>query len=220
MTAPHVLVSVAAVEGSAPREVGAWMLVREDGFDGTIGGGALEWAALAAAREMLASGETRREIDQPLGPALGQCCGGRVRLTLERDAPQPSTASGPAVLVFGAGHVGAALVRALAPLPVSATVVDERADLLAPLAALARTVVSALPEAEVAAAPPGAAFVVLTHDHALDFMIAEAALRRGDAGYVGMIGSATKRARLAAALARAGLSDERLVCPIGADGPR
>ncbi len=98
--------------------------------------------------------------------------------------------------------------------------IDERAERLAPLAGLARTEAAALPEALVAAAPPGAAFVILTHDHALDFHIAEAALRRGDAAYVGMIGSASKRAQLAARLRAAGLPDAGLTCPIGADGPK
>lgn len=215
-----VLIEVVAVSGSAPREPGAAMVVSEAGETGTIGGGALEWLAVAAAREMLARGEARREIVQPLGPEIGQCCGGRVTLRLTRGAPAPEPAPHPAALIFGAGHVGAALARALAPLPLSLSVIDERAGRLAPLAGICRIVETALPEAEVEPAPAGAAFVILTHDHALDFLIAEAALRRGDAAHVGMIGSATKRAVLAARLREAGLSDAGLICPIGAAGPR
>lgn len=219
-----ILIEIVAVSGSAPRGPGAAMLVSASAEEGTIGGGALEWMAIAAAREMLARGEAAREIDQPLGPELGQCCGGRVRLRLSRAGAGQGLreATRPAVLVFGAGHVGAALARMLAPLPLSLTVVDERAARLAPLTGLCRIVETALPEAEAEAeaAPAGAAFVILTHDHALDFMIAEAALRRGDAAYVGMIGSATKRAALASRLARAGLSADALTCPVGAAGPR
>lgn len=221
---PAILIEVASVLGSAPREAGAAMLATASAETGTIGGGALEWAALGAAREMLTSGEAERRLDLPLGPELGQCCGGRVTLRLTRTdagalARRPAPPR-PAAFVFGAGHVGAALARFLAPLPLDLTVADERAARLAPLAGLARTLETALPEALVVAAPAGAAFVVLTHDHALDFLIAEAALRRGDAAYVGMIGSASKRARLAARLRAAGLSDAGLTCPIGAAGPR
>lgn len=219
-TGPFILVTVADVQGSAPREAGAWMRVFADGFEGTIGGGALEHQAQATAREMLATGAVRRDWDQPLGPDLGQCCGGRVRLVFERGAAPPPPPDRAPVLIFGAGHVGAALARALAPLPAALTVVDERAALLAPLAPIARIVETPLPEAEVAVAPPGAGFVILTHDHALDFLIAEAALRRGDAGYVGMIGSATKRAGLVRDLRRKGVDDGALTCPIGAAGPR
>lgn len=222
---PTILIEIVSTDGSAPRGAGAAMLASAAEQAGTIGGGALEWLALGVAREMLLSGEAARAVDQPLGPELGQCCGGRVRLrltvadaaALARLAPPPP----PAVLIFGAGHVGAATARALSALPLALSVIDERAALLAPLAALAKTVATALPEAEVAAAPPGAAFLVLTHDHGLDFLIAEAALARGDAAYVGMIGSATKRAVFAARLAReAGVSAEALTCPVGAGGPR
>ncbi|MEX2520595.1 MAG: xanthine dehydrogenase accessory protein XdhC [Paracoccaceae bacterium] len=223
--APTILIEIVSTSGSAPREPGAAMLASATEQAGTIGGGALEWLALGVAREMLRSGEAAREMDQPLGPELGQCCGGRMRLRLTRAdasalarvAPPPP----PAVLIFGAGHVGAATARALSALPVSLSVIDQRPALLAPLAALANTVETALPEAEVAAASPGAAFLVLTHDHGLDFLIAEAALARGDAAYVGMIGSATKRAVFVARLARAGeVSAATLICPIGAGGSR
>lgn len=216
-----IAVTIASVEGSAPRGVGATIWVTAETFTGTIGGGALEYAAIAAARKMLSENEERREVDQPLGPEIGQCCGGRVRLVLERrDLPPVATTVLPQVLIFGAGHVGTALTRALILLPVSVSVIDERADWLSPLSATTHTVHSPLPEAEVRSAPPGAAYVILTHDHALDFLIAEAALARGDAAYVGMIGSATKRARLVAVLNRKGVDAARLTCPIGAGGSK
>lgn len=218
--APVILITISDVSGSAPRGTGATMAVSGAGKTGTIGGGALEWALIATAREMLASGETLRNMRQPLGPEIGQCCGGMVKAELRRltdadPAPQKDDTSS-AVYIFGAGHVGAALARALAALPVRLTVVDQRGDLLAPLAQFGEVVETVLPEATVAAAPSGVAFVVTTHDHALDFLIVEAALRRGDARYVGMIGSASKRAVLAKRLATAGLSDAALTCPIGA----
>jgi xanthine dehydrogenase accessory protein XdhC len=223
-TPPRVLVEVASVAGSAPREPGAWMLVDPAGQEGTIGGGRLEYEAAAAARAMLREGEEARRIDVPLGPALGQCCGGRVTLTLRRVsseaaaglvAQRDATNIG-AALIFGAGHVGRALAAALAPLPLRATVIDQRTDQLAMATGPSR--LTALPEAEVDAAPPGAAFVVTTHDHALDFLIAAQALARGDAAYVGMIGSAAKRARFERFARDRGVDPAALVCPIGAAG--
>jgi xanthine dehydrogenase accessory factor len=136
----RILIEVVAARGSTPREAGAWMAVGPDGAEGTIGGGRLEWEAMAAARAMLAAGEAAREMDVALGPEIGQCCGGRVRLRLTAvcaDAVAARRAAEaaalPQVWVFGAGHVGAALARALAPLPVRATVVDGRAETLAAL---------------------------------------------------------------------------------------
>lgn len=218
---PAVVVEIVDVSGSAPRDIGTAMIVADDEISGTVGGGALEWALIAAAREMLMGTDNHRDVEQALGPEIGQCCGGKVRAFLTRltgatlddlsaASPQPS------VCIFGAGHVGAALAQALAPLPLSVEIFDERAALLTPLARFGQIVETALPEAQVAAAPPNAAYVITTHDHALDFHIAEAAIRRGDAAYVGMIGSTSKRAVLARRLAQAGLSDASLICPIGA----
>lgn len=216
-----VLVSIIGVQGSAPREVGARLWVGSDTIQGTIGGGALEYAMIAAARAMLETGQKCRQIDQPLGPEIGQCCGGRVQLLLEEADHLPTHEQpGPTVLIFGAGHVGSALARALCPLPFEVTVVDERQSWLSPLAPLVKTVQTPLPEAVVKAAPPGAGFVIMTHDHALDFLIAEAALERGDAAYVGMIGSSSKRARLASTLDRKQIDAAGLTSPIGAQGSR
>lgn len=224
------LVIVSGVQGSAPREVGAAMGVSADSICGTIGGGALEAEAIAAARRMLDRSDSLMTIDQPLGPEIGQCCGGRVQLRIDRineetvalyrNSESAAKAIRPSVLIFGAGHTGGALARALASLPLTITVIDQRAEWLSKLGSTVKQVETALPEAEVTAAPPGAAFVIMTHDHALDFMIAEAALARGDAAYVGMIGSGSKRAKLIAELARKGVAADTLVCPIGADGPK
>ncbi len=225
-----ILVRVERVAGSAPREAGAQMAVSAAKITGSIGGGALEDLAIRTARAMLDNGRAVETIDQPLGPDIGQCCGGRVVLTLTRATPaiaaevaeQECTERSvrPHALIFGAGHTGGALARILATQPISLSIIDQRPDWLSPLSRLGRTTETPLPEAEVAAAPPRSAFVILTHDHALDFLIAEAALARGDAAYVGMIGSATKRATFEAALRRKGGAAGDLVCPIGGDGPR
>ncbi len=223
-----VLVTLTHAAGSTPREAGATMAVSATGTAGTIGGGQLEFHCLDIARAMLQSGETARLLDIPLGPQMGQCCGGRVEVSL-RHATSADLAmqvareraeaeARPAVLVFGAGHTGRALVEALALLPLRVTLIDDRDGVMDGLPAAVTCVRRADPVAAIATAPTGAAHVVLTHSHALDYRLAEAALQRGDAAYVGMIGSATKRARFEAGFLRAGGRREalsHLTCPIG-----
>jgi xanthine dehydrogenase accessory factor len=205
------------------------MLVAEGAILGTIGGGQLEYMAIDEARALIARGAASSTMDIPLGPEIGQCCGGRVALSLDRlDGPGTEAlrarvaarnAARPEVLILGAGHVGRALAAALALLPVRAVLIDGRAAELALAPAGVETRLAAIPEAEVRAARPGGAFVVLTHDHALDFLLTAEALARGDAAYVGMIGSATKRASFEKWLRRQGdPSPAPLVCPIGASG--
>jgi len=225
-----VQVRVAEVRGSAPREAGAAMLVAPAAIHGTIGGGQVEYMAIDEARALLARGGGPGRMEVPLGPEIGQCCGGRVVLTLDRlDAAAAArlhaesaarAAAQPQVLICGAGHVGRALAAALLPLPVRAVLIDGRAGELALAPAGVATRLAAIPEAEVRAAAAGSAFVILTHDHALDFLLASEALARGDAAYVGMIGSASKRAAFGAWCRREGGPDPaRLVCPIGAGTP-
>ena len=223
---PAALVRIETARGSTPREAGAWMLVSATATLGTIGGGQLEYMAIDAARALLARGEKARRLDIPLGPEIGQCCGGRV--TLAVTALEAATAARlaaaaaplPAAFVFGAGHVGRALAAALALLPLRTTLVDQRAPELALAPAGVETRLTPLPEEAVRSAPPGSAFTVLTHDHALDFLILREALARGDAAHVGMIGSATKRASFEAWARRHGgaLDTRALTCPIGAAG--
>lgn len=221
------------VRGSAPREQGAEMLVAADAMFGTIGGGRLELTVAEAARRMLADGAAAETVDLPLGPEIGQCCGGRVEIALERltevmrkealAQDDWAAAQAPEALILGAGHVGRALAAALCLLPLRVRLVDSRAAELAKLdpavAAKVEIRLTALPEAEIRAARPGAAFIVATHDHALDFLLAGEALARGDAAYAGLIGSATKRAAFAAHTRREGLDPAPLVCPIGAGAP-
>lgn len=225
-----ILVEVDQALGSTPREAGAWMLVGAVQTFGTIGGGQLEFLAIDRARRILAGKDDAGEMSVPLGPDIGQCCGGRVVLSfLELDEGfrakliermKTEARRQPDVLVFGAGHVGVALAHALAPLPFNVTVIDTRRDALDGLPEGVEGRLAAVPEALVRQARPGSAFVILTHDHALDFLIAKEALERGDAAYVGMIGSKSKRATFASWFRREGgdlsLLD-RLVSPIAAD---
>jgi len=322
-SAPAVLVTVAIVEGSVPREPGAKMLVTAAGFAGTIGGGHLEHRAIEIARRMLEEGGRPRLERFALGPSLGQCCGGIAHLLFEiadcdqmalldkrrqqdtwrvvgwtgpREAATPSTRStgggtvarpdlhssvervdGKAVhptwalfdgagrqiagapvpaidrtlgthvftdvdgqrwlvdavlaprahlMLFGAGHVGAAIVRALAELPCRVTWVDEREDLF-PATVPANVTIEAtdIPEALVEQAAPGTTFLVMTHSHALDLRLSIAILSRPQStqlrDWFGLIGSDTKRRQFEHRLRERGIANERIdamVCPIGLPG--
>ncbi|RZT04091.1 xanthine dehydrogenase accessory factor [Duganella sp. CF402] len=315
---PAVLVTVAIVEGSGPREPGAKMLVTARCQHDTIGGGHLEMCAIELAREMLKDAASEHVAQArleryALGPTLGQCCGGVVHLAFELvDAPLAdvlaslrerrrddswrlsaidgppaallldaagaivtgasagqrgegddsacvkratgvgSAASAPPVVdrmrgthvlrdasgrrwladpclaprahlvLFGAGHVGAAIVRMLGELPCTVTWVDEREDMF-PTALPANVAIEAtdMPEAAVADAPPGASYLVMTHSHALDQRLSEAILARADVGWFGLIGSHTKRVQFERRMAARGLPPDRIanmVCPIGLPG--
>ena len=219
---PAVLVTVVRAAGSTPREAGAKMVVSAESFTGTIGGGNLELEALATARSMLAA-PASREPPPPLsrefalGPSLGQCCGGAVTLLFEAVLPAPWR-----VAIFGAGHVGRALVKVLGDLPCRVDWIDSReAELRGEVPANVRPVATDTPEDEVPDLPPGCDVLVMTHSHALDLRVVEAALRRRDIPYLGLIGSRTKRARFEARLAERGVAARdlaRIVCPIGIAG--
>jgi xanthine dehydrogenase accessory factor len=286
-----ILVTVAAAEGSVPRAPGAHMLVDASRQWETIGGGHLELRALELARAMLVSGEARRLERFPLGPSLGQCCGGVAQLAfeaLDRDhlkalaarrkedswrlaaldgAPDralfdadgkllqgdgpgaraclPALAGARAthlmrdeegrrwladrvraphahLMLFGAGHVGAAIVRAMADLPCRITWVDERDDLF-PADVPHNVAIEAtdVPEALASQAEAGTSFLVMTHSHALDQRLAEAILKRASADWFGLIGSHTKRKQFEHRLRERGIDEARLaamVCPIGIEG--
>jgi xanthine dehydrogenase accessory factor len=226
-----IIAELTAVRGSSPREAGAFMLIAADSLTGTVGGGALEYLVIARARQALRDGLEPGVLDVPLGPEIGQCCGGRVEVTLMVMTPmlhstlvarlKSAEAALPHVYLFGSGHVGKALARALSPLPLSVHVIDTRPDELHDLPPGIDARAVPMPEAVVRTAPQGSAFAILTHDHALDFMIAAEALKRDDAAFIGMVGSKTKRARFEHwFLAEGGDRDalRRLVLPIGAYG--
>ena len=276
------LVSIVDAKGSAPREAGARMVVLQDGsFAGTIGGGTLEWRAIERARATLAKGGAGGDtppVDlarMSLGPDLGQCCGGSVRILLEVFTPDRAAevqtlveaeqaglfategrigercvertvltgdlpggeesllaADGrllerfgtqkQVLALVGAGHVGRALILALAPLDFNVVWIDPRKDEFPSIVpGDVRVVVSPAPAAELDAVPDGAFVLVMSHSHALDFDVVLAALKARRFGYVGLIGSGTKKARFISRMRQAGLGDDdiaRLVCPIGIEG--
>jgi xanthine dehydrogenase accessory factor len=265
------MVSVLASEGSAPRGAGTRMLVTRDGLEGTIGGGQLEFRAIEQARAVLElQPGTWRVQDYPLGPLLGQCCGGRVRLLVEhldpaaldwlhdaepgwmlvstfapdrierqafeRETPAPASARGDRpepgvrlvepvgerprpVYLFGAGHVGQAIARHMRGLPLHLAWFDTRPE------QGGIDGVTVVDEEHIDAcvneAPSDAAILILTHDHPLDYHLTLAALRREPVVFVGLIGSATKRARFLSRLRADGIDEAgiaRLTSPIGIGG--
>lgn len=262
-------VVVAEVKGSAPREAGAAMLVWAGGQSGTIGGGALEYAAAAKARAMLAGGGPDRLDRMPLGPALNQCCGGAVVVLSEvwdtsrlatlgetnviarpvpgttgemplavrrilnrargegfRPVPrmihgwmvEPATEAAREIWIWGAGHVGRALVRVLAPLPdLRLTWIDTDGARFPDLPEGIVQRIAANPADLVHDAPADAEHLILTFSHAFDLEICHRLLTHGF-GAAGLIGSATKRARFRSrleALGHAAAQIDRIRCPIG-----
>ena len=226
---PFVLVNVDAAAGSAPRDAGTWMLVSPKRIFRTIGGGQLEKLAIEKARDLIGSGSSRPvHLNVPLGPEIGQCCGGSVHVSLKPLADsdidriaaelEEELAGLPHVYVFGAGHVGNALCEALGLLPVRPVLIDTRNEELQSAPPGVETRLVAMPESIVRDAVPNSAYVILTHEHSLDFLIAKEALARSDAAYVGMIGSQTKLASFRNWIRRdagTAVDIERLVCPIG-----
>ena len=223
-----MVVEVAGHRGSVPRETGTRMLVSDAEVLGTIGGGHLELKAIEQARALLAGRSRVAEQHFALGPALGQCCGGAVTLRYEPLAAEPLARwPRPAPLftlqLYGAGHVGRAITALLAGIDCRVQWIDEREDQFPPQALpphIERVCVEPV-EAEVRLASPGAFFLVLTHSHDLDLAITEAILRRGDFGYLGLIGSQTKRAKFMHRYEARGIPPEvlaRITCPIGVPG--
>jgi xanthine dehydrogenase accessory factor len=228
-----VLVTVARTRGSVPREVGAWMTVTPVGITGTVGGGHLEFDAIARARTALAGGELADEVRYPLGPTLGQCCGGVVWLRFERIAAGADLTHrlpiepGRPVALFGAGHVGQAIARIARDLPMALHWIDSRADQFPVEPPVARWRLEALdpPADAVPDLAPHSAVLIMSHSHAEDFDIVAACLKRqresGDLAFIGLIGSRTKWASFRQRLAARGFAEDdltRVVCPIGVPG--
>jgi len=230
-----VLVRVESTQGSAPREAGTWMAVWADGLTATIGGGQLEFQATKEARELLAG--TRAPFDgiqrYPLGPSLGQCCGGVMFLSYRRitaaDAPvlqRELVAQLEPVALFGGGHVGAALARLLAALPFSVRWIDSRDGVFPDeLPAQIDTEHSEPVQDAVAALAPGSRVLIMSFSHAEDLDIVIACLKRlrerDDLPYIGLIGSKTKWATFSHRLEARGFTAQelaRITCPIGVPG--
>jgi len=289
---PAVLVTVAGIRGSAPREIGAKMIVTATQTIGTIGGGQLEYQSTRVAVGMLEESEiTLRSF--PLGSSMGQCCGGVVEILFEpiadgmpswlrdlavlhgqreptviatrisqskpaklvvtaehvygedseeqalvararrilQDGPvttrdvqeffEPIVVPSLNIAVFGAGHVGSAVVRALSDLDCNIRWVDSRRNMFRKVPNNVRAIEASDPALEVVALPADSFYLVMTHSHALDFDICDRILRRRDARYCGLIGSLSKRRRFEKRYRQQGMSQtliDQLVCPIGVDG--
>lgn len=236
-TAPAVLVTVVKTQGSTPREAGAWLALFADRQLGSIGGGQLEFQALDAARELLQAGaahclngQTRR---QALGPSLGQCCGGAVELRFDflsdpgaARALAVAEPGGDPVAIFGAGHVGQALVRALLPLPFALRWIDSRDGIFPPgLPASVQAEQSDPVQRAVPELAPGSRVLLMSFSHAEDFELVAACLLRlresGDLSFVGLIGSESKWASFRQRLLARGFGPDELArvnCPIGLPG--
>ena len=224
-----VLVTVVQTQGSVPREAGTRMLVTAEHSYATIGGGHLEWRAIAMARQMLRLETIEAAVHHfALGPALGQCCGGALTLSFQALTPAqidawPAPEPRFHLQLYGAGHVGRAIANLLSTLNVSVDWIDERAAEFpsGDLPRHIRKVAVDSVEGEVRLAPPGALYLVLTHQHDLDMRITEAILRRGDFGFLGLIGSHTKHQRFVHRFEERGMAPEliaRITCPIGIHG--
>ncbi|GIW32824.1 xanthine dehydrogenase accessory protein XdhC [Meiothermus sp.] len=224
---PLVLVTLVSVRGHAPREAGAKMLVTAEAVYGTIGGGNLEATAIALAHKMLEGPghtpqlHTLRLTENAPAEHGVQCCGGEVQILLEAVTP-----ARPTVAIFGVGHVGLALAKVLSMLPIELWLVDSRAEMLSeerlnPLyreQARIRVFQAPILDSIVNDLPAGAHLVIMTHDHAEDLFVLEAALRRGELGFIGLIGSAVKWRNFQHKLLQQGLSQAdlaRVTCPIG-----
>lgn len=289
-----VVVTVAGIRGSAPREVGAKMIVTGSETLGTIGGGQLEYQCTRIAFDMLGDDESPSLRKFPLGSSMGQCCGGVVDILFEpissmlpmwlqdlralhgqreaaviathvADEPrkfiitadstfgEAATEAGDEFLsqaraglasgrmaqhrdgwflervvgsdlniaVFGAGHVGAAVVQSLSTLDSNIRWIDSRRNIFRQVPVNVRTVETADPALEVAAMPADSFYLVMTHSHAIDFEVCDRILRRIDVAYCGLIGSISKRRRFEKRYRAQGMSEAalaNLVCPIGVAG--
>jgi xanthine dehydrogenase accessory factor len=234
---PAVLVCVRATQGSVPREAGTWMAVFAGRVLGTIGGGHLEFDAIALARAALAGGAVEAQRRFALGPSLGQCCGGVVQLGFERVQPTCAAAlierlqteqdaRRMPVALFGGGHVGRAIVRALAPLPVRVHWIDSRDEVFPePLPPQVQAEHSAPVQAAVRDLATGSRVLIMSFSHAEDLEVVASCLtrlrERGDLPFVGLIGSKTKWATFRHRLEARGFTAAELsciTCPIGVPG--
>lgn len=228
-----VKINITDTQGSSPRESGSTMLVTTTSVYGSIGGGHLEYKALKLAQSKLAAEPSEASTETlrfPLGPSLGQCCGGVVNILMQVIELPELISIGPKlhaeiypqhfhVVVFGAGHIGQALISILGTLPCSVHWIDSREQLFPDtIPGNVLTQISDTPEYEVAKLPEHANCVIMTHNHQLDEKIVAAILKRKDSNFCGLIGSRSKRLRFEKRLLARGLSSEQLatlVCPIG-----
>lgn len=212
---PCVLITVMEARGSTPRESGTKMVVTKDSQCGTIGGGNLEFQAIAEARKILSAVSGKAQTrDYPLGPSLAQCCGGAVSVFLEPFMPLDKT-----LFLFGAGHVGKELIMVLNGLPLKIKWIDERDNEFPSLVPKnCEKIVSPTPVALLRDIQENSFIVIMTHSHDLDYDLVEAAMKQEKFSYLGLIGSQTKRMKFEKRLLLTGVAREnlsRLICPIG-----
>lgn len=235
-TQDAMFITVHSHRGSVPREAGAWMAVFAQRSFGTVGGGHLEWQAMAEARARLHGAPGEPLLRYALGPTLGQCCGGEVILTFERvgaaDVPRlqaafaQAQAGWPHIALFGGGHVGWALVQTLARLPLQSRWIDSRDGIFPePLPATVIAEHSDPVQAAVATLAPGSHVLVMSFSHAEDLDVVAACLARqrahADLPFIGLIGSQTKWAAFSHRLQARGFIPAELAqvtCPIGLPG--
>jgi len=213
----YVLITIVGVTGSTPRNSGTKMVVSQNEIFDTIGGGHLEFKAIKFAKQLLNSNKDCQQIEHfQLGSQLGQCCGGNASVLFECFAANTIN-----IAVFGAGHVGQALIPILAGLPCHTTWVDSRAEQFPANTehfANITKLVTDEPASEVAAMPTNTLYVVMTHNHQLDFEISHEVLKREDFHYLGLIASDTKWRRFQQRYKHREVSSqlvERMNCPIG-----
>lgn len=213
-----ITVRVIKTKGSTPRDAGTVMQIFANTQNGTIGGGALEWEATHIARTMLAGTKTKMERIFPLGPDLGQCCGGAVTLAFDRGAT-PDLPGRQPIWIWGAGHVGRAIAGVLQPMGTfDVTLIDTSAAKLPnPMPQGVAPLVAADPVRAIAHAPNGADHLILTHSHDIDLTLCDALLQH-HTGSIGLIGSHTKWVRFQRRLQTLGHTSgeiSRIKCPIG-----
>ena len=215
---PHILITILAIKGSAPRQGGGKMVVTVDKVFDTIGGGQLELLAIERSRRILNGNlPAVQQIEHyPLAATAMQCCGGSVTLLFE-----PLSFDLPEVVIFGAGHVGQSILKLLENLPVRTKVLDTRQNWLDKSEAQQKILLSEglLDSKGLTSVVPGNAWVfVLTHDHVIDYRLIQHLIKRSDLSFLGMIGSKTKWKNFSARLRRDGAATKelhRVCCPIG-----
>jgi len=211
----YVLITVLDTQGSSPRETGSKMVVTDQECFDTIGGGALEYKATSIARDLLGSNQVLQHSESfNLGKDLKQCCGGVVNVFFE-----VFHASNFNIVLFGAGHIGKALVKILEDIDCQLSWFDSRIEQFPEKSSShIEKIVLENPELAVESCLPNSCFLVMTHDHALDQQLCEAVLSRGDSRYCGLIGSSTKSLKFQHRLLKKGFSKEelkQLSCPMG-----
>lgn len=211
----YVLVTVLEALGSTPRDSGTKMVVSNNNIYATIGGGNLEFKVIEQARALIEQGKTCQKIEKfQLGPSLGQCCGGDATIMFEM-----FSADNLQLDIYGAGHISQALILVLAQLPIRIRWIDSRRDIFPEkLPANVRKIINEDPTELVNSAPKNSAFLILTHSHQLDFELCQAIIKRGDALWLGVIGSNTKRKKFQHRLAHREFTAaqiQQMICPVG-----